>query len=62
MGEWNFWKNAIIKVAELEAKRAPIKKLLLSYREIPEGISYENGKTAYQKFLLSDKIKCLQCS
>ena len=50
MGEWNFWKNAIIKVAELEAKRAPIKKLLHSYREIPEGISYENGKTAYQKF------------
>ena len=33
-----------VRVAELEAQRASIRKLLLQFKEIPEGISYENGK------------------
>ena len=44
LATWNTWKGIIIKVGELEAKRAPIKKVLQNYKQIPEGISLLNGK------------------
>ncbi len=41
---WNAWKSTIIKVAELEAKRTLIKRVLQNYKQIPEGLSQETGK------------------
>ncbi len=38
----------IIKVAQLEARRNSIKKLLEQY-DIKDGITYENGNTIYLK-------------
>ncbi len=40
---WNAWKKTIIKVAEVESKRASIKKVLQNYKQVPEGLSQENG-------------------
>ncbi len=40
----------IIKVAQLEARRNSIKKLLEQY-DIKDGITYENGNTIYLKTL-----------